>query len=544
MRCRQWFLSACLLLLPVLAQAHAVLLDSSPKSGEMLAASPKEVTATFNESVGPIFFRILDTSGQEVGKPGEIRLDGARMILPLSESLPNGTYLLTYRVISADTHPVGTTFGFSIGEPMRATSSASVPSETRSKWVSVVGANRWVLYASMLWAAGSVLFVLLLSPPPIVAAEALRSGRLASWLAALTFILAIGFGGADMRLAGFDALWSVETWRTGLGSTLAVSAALGVPGMLLLAVALSSADRPRTGIALVGAALAVGSFLVTGHAATAPPAWLMAPIVGLHLAATAFWLAALRPLQCAARTLPAIEAGELMERFSRYAVPAVAIVLASGVGISWRQLGDPRRLLDNPYGLVLLAKIALFACIVAIAAYNKRTLTPGLALGVEGSGARIRRTIGVELLIYLGVLLAAAGLTLTTPPRAIVVAAAPGATSSMANADGTWRKSVKDSAGYSVDLELSPAKAGQNMLMATLKDRDGKPITNAAALDIIVSLPAAGISDVRLKGQDVGNGMWHVMIEEMLIPGEWKLDVEAFVTDYDKSTFETTVPIS
>ena len=262
----------------------------------------------------------------------------------------------------------------------------------------------------------------------------------------------------------------------------------------------------------------------------------------LHLVATAFWLAALLPLRHAARVLPASEAGELMDRFSRYAVPAVGIVLFSGIAISWRQLGSPMRLVDNPYGLILATKLALFLCILAIAAYNKKTLTPQLGLGIAGADARIRRTIGVELSIYFAVLLAAAGLTLTTPPRALVAGAAPNATAAM-TADGTWRKNVKDTAGYSVDLELSPAKAGQNMLMATLKDRDGKPITNAAALDIVVSLPAAGISDVRLKGQDVGNGMWHVMIEEMLIPGEWKLAVEAFVTDYDKSTFETTVPI-
>ncbi|NDB17410.1 MAG: copper resistance protein CopC [Gammaproteobacteria bacterium] len=95
--------------------AHAVLLDSSPKPGEMLMQSPSEVVANFNEGVGPIFFKVLDVKGQPVGDPGEIRLDGTKMILPLRATLPNGTYVLTYRVISADTHPVGATFGFSIG---------------------------------------------------------------------------------------------------------------------------------------------------------------------------------------------------------------------------------------------------------------------------------------------------------------------------------------------------------------------------------------------------------------------------------------------
>jgi copper transport protein len=112
-------LAACLLcvsLMPQRAWAHAVLMDSSPKAQQQLDVAPKEVAVTFNESVGPIFFRIIDKTGAEVGKPGEIRLDGTRMLMALGDSLPNGTYVMTYRVISADTHPVGATIPFSIGE--------------------------------------------------------------------------------------------------------------------------------------------------------------------------------------------------------------------------------------------------------------------------------------------------------------------------------------------------------------------------------------------------------------------------------------------
>ena len=120
---RTLFLSRMLSFMLVLglcpqAWAHAVLLGSTPKASEVLPESPKELVLNFNEQVGPIFFKVLDKTGKEVGTPGEIVADGNNLKMTLTEALPNGTYVLTYRVISADTHPVGTTFGFSVGEPM------------------------------------------------------------------------------------------------------------------------------------------------------------------------------------------------------------------------------------------------------------------------------------------------------------------------------------------------------------------------------------------------------------------------------------------
>jgi hypothetical protein len=93
-----------------------------------------------------------------------------------------------------------------------------------------------------------------------------------------------------------------------------------------------------------------------------------------------------------------------------------------------------------------------------------------------------------------------------------------------------------------VELEVSPAKPGENMIMATVRDASGQPVT-LAGLEIVAALDSAGISDLRIKGESVGNGMWHVMIKDMIIPGEWTLGVEAFVTDYDKVSFEAKVPI-
>ena len=524
--------------------AHAVLLDSSPKPGEMLMQSPAEVVANFNEGVGPIFFKVLDVKGQPVGDPGEIRLDGTKMILPLRATLPNGTYVLTYRVISADTHPVGATFGFSIGEPMK-TVAATADAGSRSIWALAVAVNRWVLYAGMLWVAGTALFLLLLGIEGSLREDARQKARWASVLTALSYVLAVGFGGADMQLGGVDALWKAATWRSGLDSTLASSAVLGLIAMALLYAGFVAGEQRRHGVLIAGATLAIGSFLVTGHAATAPPAWLMAPVVGVHLLATAFWIGAFRPLLLSTGQLSAADSGALMQRFSNFAVPAVIVVLISGTAISLKQLGSPAKLFDNDYGTVLLTKIILVLVIIGIAAYNKINLTPRLIANDVAGVSKIKRTITLELMLYVIVLAAASALTVTTPPRALVVTGEAGAAEAkMAMmTGGLVKRTLENDAGYSAEIELSPAKVGENMLMVTLKDPAGVIVQDATALEVTVALESAGISEVRLKAEAVGNGMWHVMIGETLIPGDWALTIDGYLTDYDKTSFATTVTL-
>ena len=544
-------LAACLLwvsLAPQRTWAHAVLMDSAPKAQQQLEVAPKEVTVTFNESVGPIFFRIIDKTGTEVGKPGEIRLDGTRMLMALGASLPNGTYVMTYRVISADTHPVGATIPFSIGEPIGDLSGASAATATPSSmWTTPVALNRWLLYCMMLLAAGSALFVLLMPAAPAIAATALRVGRPAALIAALNYLLAIGMGGAEMVLGNGSALFGAAAWSRGFDSTLASSAALGVPAMLLLFWGCSKgATPPRSGVLGLGAALGIASFLVTGHAATAPPVWLMATTVGVHLACAAFWMGAFWPLARSTQLLPLKDSGALLTAFSSRAAWAVGAIVLSGVVISWTQLQSIGNLFGNDYGQRLIRKLVLFVILLAIAGLNKLWLTPALERGEARAAGRIANTIRLELALYLLILLVAMTLTLTTPPRAIVQtgagagAANPLAAAMAANASVKGRLQAN---GYTAEYELTPGKPGENMLMVTVKGADGKVLENLADLEVVPSLPSAGISDIRVKASKQPGGMWHAMVQEMIIPGQWTLGLDVFVTDYDKVEMSGPVEI-
>ncbi|NDF83062.1 MAG: hypothetical protein EB130_07885 [Actinobacteria bacterium] len=221
------------------------------------------------------------------------------------------------------------------------------------------------------------------------------------------------------------------------------------------------------------------------------------------------------------------------------------VVLISGTAISLKQLGSPAKLFDNDYGTVLLTKIILVLVIIGIAAYNKINLTPRLIANDVAGVSKIRRTITLELMLYVIVLAAASALTVTTPPRALVATGEAGAAEAkMAMmSGGLVKRTLENDAGYSAEIELSPAKVGENMLMVTVKDPAGVIVQDATALEVTVALESAGISEVRLKAEAVGNGMWHVMIGETLIPGDWALTIDGYLTDYDKTSFSTTVTL-
>lgn len=519
------------------AAAHAVLMKANPAANQQLEATPRELELAFNENVGPVFFKLLDRAGQEVGQPGELRLDGNSVFLPLGQTLPNGTYIVTYRVISADTHPVGGSFAFAIGEAVASGADAAASGSAASLWVLPTYLNRIVLYAAMLLAAGSALLLLVMSWPASVEPGLRRQGRIAALVAAVAFVVSMAVGGADIVAGGPGALLSGAAWSAAMGSTLSVSAAIGIPGALLAAWAFGRrAEWPLW----TGFALLVGSFLVTGHAATAVPVWLAATSVGLHLVGGAFWFAAFAPLVATAKVSAAPDAARVMDQFSSRAVWLVGLVLVSGLVVSWIQVRSPANLLTTDYGQRLLVKLGLVVVVLAMAFWNKSRLTPALARGGAAAGANMARSIRIESGVMLLVIAAAASLTLPTPPRALGEQAAATAAGAMPASDGfreTWT-----SAGYSVEVEVTPARTGENMVMLRFKDAAGAPVAMQRA-SIDVSLPAAQVEGITKVGEAMPPDMYHFMVPELIIPGDWRFTVSAFVSDFDKLDFEGTVPV-
>lgn len=520
------------------ALSHAVLLGSTPAAQASLETSPTEIIFNFNENVGPIFIKVLDRTGAEVGAPGEWRVDGHDVITPLTEELPNGTYIATYRVISADTHPVGGSVVFAVGEAVASMGDVAAAGDQTSGWMFPVAINRFLQYGAMLLAAGAALFAVWMTVPGPVEQSVFKMGRMAATVAAITYILALGFGGAEMVLGGPGAFFSPAAWSQSLASTLGPSALIGIPGLLILIYAFNKEPNGKSSpVLLLGSAISVASFLVTGHAATAPPVWMMAPVVAVHLFCAAFWIAALYPLAKTTQEAELTQAGAVMTQFSDRAVWTVGALFLSGLVITWIQVESPANLFSTDYGLRLAAKIAIFLALLGLAAMNKMVLTPALEKADSAAPEKMRRSIKIEYGAMVLIIGAAVSLTLVTPPRA---------TGDMASgagmAMGGGFQTTIERGKYTADFSIDPGSTGSNMVMITFKDDSGNPV-EMVDVNIVWALPSAGLEGIEGRGEMVTPGMFHFMFDQLIIPGEWEARVDAFVDDFDKQIFRTTVPI-
>lgn len=114
------------------ASAHSELESSTPAAGEIVSEAPTEVTLIFSEDIDPQFAQIAVTGedGDSVTS-GEPVIDGARVDQSVRVT-SGGAYGISYRIVSADGHPVQGETSFVYAAPPRApapaaTSGASQP---------------------------------------------------------------------------------------------------------------------------------------------------------------------------------------------------------------------------------------------------------------------------------------------------------------------------------------------------------------------------------------------------------------------------------
>jgi len=177
--------------------------------------------------------------------------------------------------------------------------------------------------------------------------------------------------------------------------------------------------------------------------------------------------------------------------------------------------------------------------LLTLAAINKMKLTPALEKADADALGKLRRTIKMEYAAMVLIIGAAVSLTLVTPPRATMEMGGGGMAGMMGG--GFQATVVKDK--YTANLSVDPASTtASNMVMVEFKDDAGNPVE---MVDVVISwaLPTAGLEGIEGRGEMVSPGMFHFMFDQLIIPGQWEVRIDAFVDDFDKQIFRTTVPV-
>lgn len=142
------------------AAAHNQLIETDPAPDAQLATSPDAVQLVFVEPLDPDYTTVIvNDSEQSSVDLGEQVIDGGTVTVSLPSPLPDGTYTVAYRVVSADGHPVQGAYQFSIGdgdvgpppEPGEPAAASDQDGGGTAGLVAVAGAVVLVAAGAYLW---------------------------------------------------------------------------------------------------------------------------------------------------------------------------------------------------------------------------------------------------------------------------------------------------------------------------------------------------------------------------------------------------------
>ncbi len=531
-----------------LASAHAILLTSTPANDAVLKQSPATVTLGFNEPVETGAFgsvRIYDGQANRVDSGRITRPNNKSVTLKVGRTLPQGTYTVTWHVVSADTHPVSAAFVFHVGKPgpQAAGVASQVLGSGAPRSVTVgLGVMRFLRFAFLLLIVGGLaMFPWALAPASEPVKRRLAQGIVMSSIAlVVASILGIGFQGANAGAFGLgkvlDPSLFSDVLGTRFGQSWIVQAALaaGIGALALAAVRTPSllSRRPFLGVALALAGALVFMPALSGHANVSGKLSFAADV--LHVAAAAAWMGGLA-FVIAALVLTREGrwplAATVVPRFSAIAVVAVGGLLLGGVTNGYLQVRQLRGLWETTYGQLLIAKVALILPVLALGAYNNRYAVPRLRAQVASlvEQRRFLRMAVAEVAVVTAVLGVTAALVAEPPAKAFVAPTGPFAR-------------VVELGPLSMNFVVDPAKAGTNQVHLFLTDKNGRPAEVDEAR-VSARLPSQGIGPLNLRANRAGPGHYVVLGAVFQISGDWQLLVEARRGEFESLDQTLSVPI-
>jgi copper transport protein len=547
------FIVGMVLLAAPPASAHAMLEDSTPAADAVLSTPPTSVDLLFNEAVSLLAdsVRVFGPDGRRVDVGGVAHTDGsaATARVGLRPDLVEGTYLVSYRVVSADSHPVEGAFTFVVGHASRGLAAAAPPSEGSTPVDVALGFSRWLSYAGSALGLGGFAFMVWCWPGGWRSRRALLlvgGGIVVLTVGTLLALLLKGPYDAGTGLAGVtDGAQLRAVLSTTYGRALDVRLLLIAALVLLVTYRDQLPDRwlkVAPGVLLVGSGV---TFALCGHAAAGGNRPLAIVSDTLHVGAMSLWLGGLALLLggVLARSR-AEESTPPVLRFSRLASIAVTSLVVTGVYQSLREVRSWEVLLHSHYGHVLLVKIGVVALALVAAAGSRawvwQTVNPIAEVHaataapagpvVEGRPRlrRLRVTVGIETVVLLGVLVASAMLV-TSDPSAATPAARPVSDTLVVGPDRVRVSAVPE----------SPRRVRVTLDVA---DAAGRP-TEPREVDATLSLPASRIGPlpIRLVKGTEGHRTGVVTVP---LPGAWRLAVTVRTSQIDEATGYVDVPVS
>ena len=511
------------------AAAHASLSSSTPAAGSVVDTAPSQIVLTFTEPVDPTAnsIRLIDSANTAIELGAIDQSHGSSSIVAaIPTTLADGTYLVSWSAVSADSHPIRGAFTFSVGAPTAGGGgfdTAGLRAAQQPAIGRALAIGRFSSYAGIAVLTGTVLIAAWIVP------AALRRQRMANVLMIAGLIALAGtalmISAQAHTLAGSMLRWNaVADTRSGRWWLIR----LALIAVLTIGTAWRHLFQRRSMLAPF-ALVTVLLYAVTaagGHGVAGRVIWLGYLSTVIHLAAMAVWVGGLLLI---AAVVGADRRASLVARFSPIALGAVATLVVTGTVNAWRQLGRWSAITDSTYGRWLIVKLILVALVIGVAVISRRLVRH------HATGNGLHRAVTTELVGMAMILIATAGLTGSSPPppAAAVAAPAPAAVLSASNTQGDKM----------VQVDLERAVTGGTLMHIYVSSLSGS-LQAASEINAEATLPAEQLGP--LKFTTLPSGPNHVVVNDadFPVPGRWTVTIPVRYGEFDEVRFEVNFDIA
>jgi copper transport protein len=526
------------------ASAHAQLVSTDPPAGSVLSEAPDAVTVTFDEAVetGDHALRVFDADGDEIDTGRLTKVDGGKGLrVTISDgAMPDGGYIVTWRILSADGHPVDGGITFRVGTTSDEVDTTVLEQLLQrgegSSALSVASiVARALMFAGIAVTVGGTALIVVAWPAgagDVRGRRVLLGGLLA---AGLGTVAGIGLQAADVAGLGLvDAIKpsvAFDILDTDYGRAAVLRLVLLVVGAVALHFIRPTTIRsPRWYVPLAvlgGAILTTVTF--SGHARTGRWISLAGPADVIHLTVGALWVGGLVMLALAVLPVSGRSgAFDVAKRFSPVALVSVVLVTITGSVQGLRQLDGLDGLVDTTYGRLLLVKVLAVTAMVALGLSSRQATfadhaEPGLRM------AQLRQSVIGEASLAAIVIIATAMLVAANPSGA---ADEPESFSATRVVDGTL-----------LEVIVAPAATGPVDVHVYVQNPTSGLTDGVLDATATLALPDEDIDGVVVPLIPAGRNHFSAYDVEVPIAGDWELDVNVVVDEFDSLQTSFTVPI-
>jgi len=335
-----------------------------------MSTLPPVIELIFSEPVTPAGagIKVYGPSSHQIAGPVISR--GALLYAPMS-SVDSGTFIVSWQVLAADTHPSRGAFRFSVGHPSANPYSSlltggEIGTATPAGFV-LQALARWVHFVGFALVFGVVAYSALNrdKQPGNRPLRRLVGAGLVLLIAAEPLALL-----GQLASLSFDADTAIGVLASGFGRLLG----LRLAGALLV-WALWSLESPWPVLGV-----GVGVALIDGASAHAIPGLPLAgqALVAIHVGAMGLWVGGL----AAFLLVPD-------RRFGRYAALCFAVAAISGLLLAVAHVGLLQSLMTTAYGQVLIIKVLVVGAALSMALIRRRRLELGVLLTVIAAAAAL-----------------------------------------------------------------------------------------------------------------------------------------------------------